>query len=84
MKSMESAFELVADNPAKLKKLKAKSKLMNEVIDTINDKIANHGCTQAEIAVMLGVNQPRISRLLNGVFSEFSMDMLTEFKYGLE
>tara|TARA_R110000744_G_scaffold380201_1_gene500149 strand:- start:3972 stop:4226 length:255 start_codon:yes stop_codon:yes gene_type:complete len=84
MKTYKSAFELVEDNPAKVRLLKAKFGLMNEVIDLINYKINSCDYTQKDVAVMLGVTQPRISRLLSGGFSEFSIDMLTQFKFGLE
>lgn len=84
MKTIKSAFELIEDNPAKVKLLKAKSDLMNEVIDLIRYKIDSCDYTQKDIAVMLGVAQPRISKLMNGRFSEFSIDMLTQFKFGLE
>jgi predicted XRE-type DNA-binding protein len=84
MDKLESAFELITDDPVKIKLLQAKSDLMDEVIGLIKYRLVNCEYTQLEVATMLGVTQPRISRLLNGKFSEFSIDMLTKFKYGLE
>jgi len=83
MKSFKNSFELVTDDPVKIKLLQTKSDLMDEVAGLIEYKINNCSYTQRDIAVMLGVTQPRISRLLSGKFSEFSIDMLTQFKYGL-
>ena len=84
MKEYKDAFELITDDPAKLRILKAKSALMDEVVSMIRYKIDTCEWTQSDVAVMLGVKQPRISRLLNGGFGEFSFEMLTQFKYGLE
>lgn len=84
MKSYKNSFELLTDDPVKLKMLKVKSDLMDEVISLIKYKIDSCDYTQLDVAVMLGVTQPRISRLLGGGFSEFSIDMLTQFKFGLE
>lgn len=84
MKEIKNTFELVTDDPVKQKMLLAKSKLMDEVIGLIRYKINICDWTQSDVAVMLGVTQPRISRLLGGGFSEFSIDMLTQFKFGLE
>jgi predicted XRE-type DNA-binding protein len=84
MKKHKNAFELIESNPVKLKVMALKNDLMNEVIDLIRHKIDYCNYTQTDVAVMLGVTQPRISKLLNGNFSDFSIDMLTQFKFGLE
>lgn len=84
MKSYKNSFEILTDDPVKLKMLQARSDLMDEVVSLIRYRIDNCDYTQENVAVMLGVTQPRISRLLNGKFSEFSLSMLTEFKFGLE
>lgn len=84
MTEYESAFELIEDNPVKLKLLKAKAELFNEVVSLVNYRIRNCDYTQQDVAVMLGVVQPRISDLMNGKFSKFSISMLTQFKFGLE
>jgi len=84
VKDIKNTFELITDNHAKQKLLQEKSDLMDEVISLINYRIENCDYTQQEVATMLGITQPRISRLLGGKFSEFSLGMLTEIKYGLE
>jgi len=42
----------------------------------IKDIIAEGGMTQAEVARVLGVDQPQVSKLVNGKLSIFSMERL--------
>jgi len=53
----------------------AKSNLIIEISRVIKGK----KLTQAEVAKILGVNQPRISALLGGNLDLFSIDMLMNF-----
>ncbi len=84
MTEYESAFALIEDNPAKIKLLNIKAELFDEVVSLVKYRINNCDYTQRDVAVMLGVVQPRISDLMNGKFSKFSISMLTQFKIGLE
>ncbi|MDW2116727.1 MULTISPECIES: helix-turn-helix transcriptional regulator [unclassified Vibrio] len=67
-------LELLATNPVELSLVSAKSKMML-IVSTL---IKNSGMTQSEAAEALGVSQPRISNLMNGKISKFSIDMLLE------
>ncbi len=50
----------------------------------IKDIITEGGMTQAEVARVLGVDQPRVSKLVNGKLSVFSMDRLIHFLNALD
>lgn len=71
MKSFENTFEMIADKHEAALLLK-RSNLMNSIVD----KIKSSGMTQAEAAEVMGVTQPRVSNLLTGRISKFSLDML--------
>jgi len=45
----------------------------------INDIIAKRGLKQIEAAEVLGINQPKVSALINGRLSGFSMERLIRF-----
>ena len=51
-------------------------KLRAEVMIRIEQLVKSKGWTQAEAARRLGVTQPRISRLLEEKWEDFSLDML--------
>ncbi len=46
--------------------------------------ITESGLTQAEVARILGVDQPQVSKLVNGKLSVFSMDRLIHFLNALD
>ena len=50
-----------------------------ELVRQITHLIAAANLTQTETARLLGVDQPKISALLHGKFSEFSTDRLFRF-----
>jgi predicted XRE-type DNA-binding protein len=52
--------------------LKAKSDLVIEIIQIIEDR----GLKQAEAAEIMGIDQPKVSSLVNGKLSGFSMERL--------
>ena len=79
MKTLNNAFELVTDDPVKVQILTIKSNLINDVIDLMKAK----KLTQVATAENLGVSQPRISRLMTGNISEFSIGWLTMAKLKL-
>jgi len=45
----------------------------------IADAVAAHGMTQAEAAELLGIDQPKVSRLVRGQLGGFSIDRLFRF-----
>ena len=68
----KSVFDAIAQSPEEALNMKLRARLIHE----IRAKIGNTGWTQAETANRLGVTQPRISDLLNGKLSKFSLDTL--------
>jgi predicted XRE-type DNA-binding protein len=67
-------LELLAKDPVELSIVTLKARLMMVVTKLIREQ----RYTQAEAAKLLGVSQPRISNLMNGKLSKFSIDMLIE------
>ncbi|EKS7399378.1 XRE family transcriptional regulator [Enterobacter roggenkampii] len=67
-------FSLIINDPVELTMASLKSKL----IITITQLIRQEGWTQVVAAKRLGVSQPRVSNLLHGYVSKFSIDMLLE------
>ena len=53
----------------------AKAKLVQRIADVI----AERKLTQAQAAVILGVDQPKVSALVRGKFAGFSIDRLLRF-----
>jgi len=51
-------------------------KLRASLIREIRAKVTNAGWTQMETARQLGITQPRVSDLLSGKLSKFSLDAL--------
>jgi predicted XRE-type DNA-binding protein len=59
----------------KAEELKAKSDLAIEIVRIIEDR----GLKQAEAAEVMGVDQPKVSALVNGKLDGFSMERLYRF-----
>ncbi|EPR7090092.1 helix-turn-helix domain-containing protein [Vibrio fluvialis] len=74
MSTIKSPLELLAQDPIQLSLVSVKSKLMIIITKLIREK----SWTQAQAAKEIGVSQPRISNLMNGQISKFSIDMLLE------
>lgn len=53
------------------------------LMSAISDHIEKSKMTQKEVAVILGVDQPRISDLVRGKISKFSLGTLIEFLWKL-
>lgn len=70
----ESVFDAIADSPEDALNMKLRASLIHE----IRAKVATAGWTQTETAQQLGVTQPRVSDLLNGKLSKFSLDALVK------
>lgn len=58
----------------------AKSDLVRQIDHIISKK----RLTQSQVAKILGINQPKVSALLNGKLSGFSMDRLLKFLMALD
>ena len=50
-----------------------------ELFDEVRSRIENLELTQAKIAKLLDISQPRVSDLVKGKISVFSIEMLLEF-----
>ena len=70
----ESVFDAIADSPEDALNMKLRASLVRE----IRARVAAASWTQTETAEQLGVTQPRVSDLLNGKLSRFSLDALVK------
>ncbi|MEY2524268.1 MAG: hypothetical protein QOJ66_2833 [Ilumatobacteraceae bacterium] len=68
----DSVFYDLADTPEEAANLTARGLLMIAV----EQRIREEGWTQTEAATRLRVTQPRVSDLLNGKITKFSLDAL--------
>lgn len=68
----ESVFDAIADSPEEALNMKLRAGLVRE----IRARVADTGWTQAQTARRLGITQPRVSDLLGGKLSKFSLDAL--------
>ena len=80
MQSYQNAFEILTEDKAEIEILKARSSLMNELVDLMKSL----KLTQVEAAKLIGSSQSRISQLNNGRLSEFSLTWLTKAKIKLQ
>lgn len=67
-----SVWDAIADGPEQAANLKIRSQLM----DAIEAYIAREAITQQEAARRLGVPRSRVSELVNGRISKFTIDKL--------
>lgn len=72
IKSSGNVFVDLGFDPAEAEVMKLRA----EVMIRIEQSVKSRGWTQAEAARRLGVTQPRISRLVQGKWEDFSLDML--------
>ena len=68
----ESVFDAIAESPEEALNMKLRASLIRE----IRAKVTNPGWTQTKTAHQLGITQPRVSDLLRGKLSKFSLDTL--------
>ncbi|ATD39066.1 helix-turn-helix domain-containing protein [Aeromonas salmonicida] len=74
MSKPKSPLDLLTNDPVELSLITLKSKL----VTTVKLMIVDNGWTQAQAATEIGVSQSRISNLMNGQLSKFSIDTLLE------
>lgn len=81
-RSAKTAFEEIGIAMSPIDILKAK------LAAAISRHIQNAGMTQAQAAKTLGIDQPKVSKLLRGRLDEFSLDRLvsyaTAFGHGVD
>jgi len=75
----ESVWDAIADTQEEAADLRVRSELM----DKISDLIAANSWTHVEAAAQCGLTQPRISDLLRGRLSRFSLDALVNIAAAL-
>jgi predicted XRE-type DNA-binding protein len=68
----DNVFDALAESSEEALNLKLRASLIRE----IRAKVTAAGWTQTETANQLGITQPRVSDLLNGKLSKFSLDAL--------
>ena len=68
----QSAWDAIADSPEEAANLKLRSQLM----DAIKAYIDHEALSQEEAAKRLGVPRSRVSELVNGRISKFTIDKL--------
>ena len=68
----QSVWDAIADSPEEAANLKLRSQLM----DAIKAYIDHENLTQEEAAKRLGVPRSRVSELVNGRISKFTIDKL--------
>ena len=79
-KRFASVWDAIEDSPEKAANLKVRS----ELITKIKALIRLNGWTQSKAASLCGQTQPRISDLLRGRVSRFSLDTLVNITAALE
>lgn len=79
VQTFESVWDALADTPEQAANLQARAELMRQIATVIKDG----GWTQAEAASRCGVTQPRMSDLLRGRVSQFSLDALVNIATAL-
>jgi len=67
-------WDALADTPEQAASLRARAQLMRE----ISEVVAAAGWTQAEAGRRCGLSQPRMSDLMRGRVSRFSLDALVD------
>ena len=75
----ESVWDALEDDPIRVENLKLRSVLLMEIAE----KIQSSGLTQAKVAEVLCINQPRVSALLQGKIDKFRLDGLVDMAHRL-
>lgn len=71
-KPVTSVWDAIADTPEQAENMRLRADLMQ----TLRQHIQDNGWSQTDAATRLGVTQPRISDLVRGKISLFSLDSL--------
>ena len=54
-------------------------KLRSYLFMALQEIIRKSGMSQMKVAEIMGADQPKVSKILNGNFSEFSIERITEY-----
>lgn len=79
METYHSVWDAIADTPQQAANLRVRAELMRQ----ISAIVQSNGWTQAEAATHCGITQPRMSDLLRGRLSRFSLDALVNIATAL-
>lgn len=71
--AFKNVWDAIESDPGERVNLQIRANLMTAIQDAIRDK----GWAQAEVAERLNVTQPRVSDLMRGKISNFTIDTLT-------
>ena len=75
----ENVWDALADTAGEAANMRAKTELMRQIAYIVKRKT----CTQAEAAKQCGITQPRVSDILRGRISRFSLDALVNIAAAL-
>ena len=75
----DSVFDAIASSPEEALNMKLRASMIRE----IQTRVKAAGWTQTETAKQLCISQPRVSDLLSGKLSKFSLDTLVNILAGL-
>ena len=79
VRQLDNVWDAIADTPEQAANLRARADLMRQLTSIIKSS----GWTQVEAASQCGITQPRISDLLRGRVSHFSLDALVNIATAL-
>jgi predicted XRE-type DNA-binding protein len=75
----DSIWDAISDTPEQAANLRARAELMQQIVAIIKA----HDWKQTEAAKRCGITQPRVSDLLRGRVSRFSLDALVNIATAL-
>ena len=70
----DSVWDAIENTPQQAASMRARSELMMNLTEVIRER----GMTQGDAATLFGVTQPRVSDLMRGKISLFSLDTLID------
>ena len=79
VESFASVWDALADTPEQAANLRARAELMQQIATIVTE----NGWTQGEAAEHCAVTQPRMSDLMRGRVSRFSLDALVNIATAL-
>lgn len=73
-KRFSSVWDAIEDSASEAASMKLRAELANEIIERLRAR----KLTQAKVAELIGVTQPRVSDLMRGRLNLFSLDSLVD------
>ncbi|MDO5090670.1 MAG: helix-turn-helix transcriptional regulator [Cardiobacteriaceae bacterium] len=80
MNMYANPFQALADTPQEAENLRIRAELMRQIAE----RVRTRGWTQQEAAAHCAITQPRMSDLLNGRLSKFTIDALVNIASALD